>query len=355
MTPTTKKRGRTSNAQFPGTLPAIFATALLDSVARRGTRKEVLLADVGLAPDALTDPEAPLPLVTIFALWESAMRRLRSDGLPVAVAQTFALEDYPVLGFVVMTAASTREALARVARFHAIVSPSARWVIEESGEVVRLRWHREGPRTLGHRVSNESALAELVHAIRQAIGADIRPLATSFRHAAPADLRAHKAHFGPEIRWEAKVDELVFLRSLLDTIPRMANPSLSAHFDRQAERLLQKARDTDDLPLRVRHVVEHSLPSGEPASSRVAKQLAMSERTLRRSLATDGSSFRAIVEDVRKDRAALLLEDDRSSLAEIAIALGFSELSAFSRAFKRWTGRSPSEARGQMQRATQKL
>lgn len=346
----TKKVGGSSKARFPGTLPSIFATAIVEAAAQRGAPRKELLGDVGLVSKALSNPEAPLPVETIFALWESAMHRLRSDGLPIAVAQTFTLEDYPVLGFVVMTAATTRDALARVVRFHSIVSPAARWTVEESGEVVRLRWHREGPRTLGHRVANESALAEFVHATRQAVGARVTPIATSFRHAAPADHCAHRAHFGSEIRWEAKVDELVFLRSMLDAVPRMANPALSAHFDRQAERLMAKVNESDEVSLRVRHAVEDSLPSGEPVSSLVAKQLAMSERTLRRTLAMEGTSFREIVESVRKDRATLLLEDRRSSLAEIAVSLGFSELSAFSRAFKRWTGRSPSDARQRVQK-----
>src|SRR5262245_53877934 len=122
MGPTAKRGER---AEWPGTLPAVFAVTLLDAAVQRGAPRGAPLAAAQLGPEALTNLEAPLPLGAIFALWESAMRHLRDDGLPVAVAQRFALEDYPVLGFVVMTASTAREALARVVRFHALVSPSA--------------------------------------------------------------------------------------------------------------------------------------------------------------------------------------------------------------------------------------
>jgi AraC-like DNA-binding protein len=331
--------------RFPGTLPAIFVVRVVQEVARRRVPTAAILAEAGIPEASLADPEAPLPVTAVFAVYEVAMRRIRDDGLPVAIARTFSLEDVPVLGFAVMTAATGREGIARAIRFTSLVSTSGRWTLEERGDVARLRWHREGPRTLGHRLCNEAAVAELVHACRQSLGIDVRVLAASFRHPAPADLRAHHAHFGPQIRWGARADEVVFPRSTLDAVPRLANPALSAHFEQQASRMLVRASADAPLPLRVRHAVEHALPSGEPGAAHIARQLAMSERTLRRALAAEGSSFRAIVERARHDRARLLLQDRRASLAEIALSLGFSELSAFSRAFKRWTGQAPSEAR----------
>jgi AraC-like DNA-binding protein len=336
---------RRVKVRFPGTLPAIFALRVVHEAGRRGVPPAAFLSGAGLSETSLAEPEVRLSTNTVFAVYEIAMRRIRDDGLPVTIARMFALEDVPILGFAVMTAATSREAIARAIRFGSIVSTSGRWTLEERGDLARLRWHRDGPRTLGHRVANEAAVAEFVHATRQTLGAEVQALATSFRHAAPSDVRAHRAHFGPRIMWRADVDEVVFPRPMLDAVPRLSNPALSTHFERQAQRLLAQESADAPLPTRVRRAVEHALPSGEPAATLIAKQLAMSERTLRRALAAQGSSFRAIVEAARHDRARLLLEDPRASLAEIALSLGFSELSAFSRAFKRWTGRSPSDAR----------
>jgi AraC-like DNA-binding protein len=275
------------------------------------------------------------------------MRRVRDDGLPIAVARSFSLEQYPVLGFTVMTAATCRDAIVRVVRFGSIVTTSSRWTIEEVDDVARLRFLREGPRTLGHRVANESAVAEFVHAARQMLGSEAPPLSVSFRHPAPLDTRAHRNHFGSRIVWGADEDGLVFPGSMLDAVPRLSNPALFAHFEREAERALERSTSGATAVARVREAVLRALPSGEPDTARIAKQLAMSERTLRRTLAAEGSSFRAIVDRTRQERALLLLRSRQASLAEIALSLGFSELSAFSRAFKRWTGQSPREARDQ--------
>ncbi|HKO51522.1 MAG TPA: AraC family transcriptional regulator [Polyangiaceae bacterium] len=327
------------------TLPAVFLSALVRVAESRGAFKEIILAGAGVPPEALDTPEAPLPLSAIFGGWAAAMRALRDDGLPVHVARTFSIEHYSVLGFAVMTAASGREAIARVLRFTALLTDGGRWEMEETADALHARWLRTGERSLGHRAANESVLAEFVQLSRQILVGDLVPFAVSFRHAAPADTRSHTEHFGVSPRWQADADELVLPKSFLTAVPRFANPALSLHFESLAQRLLQDTSSASSTTARVRLAILDALPDGEPASTAIAKQLGMSERTLRRALANEQESFRALVEAVRKERASLLISDRRASLAEVAFSLGFSELSAFSRAFKRWHGCAPSEAR----------
>jgi len=313
---------------------------------QRGLRPAIVLAGAGVPAAVLELPDAPLPLEAIFGGWAAAMRALRDDGLPVHVARTVSIEHYSVLGFAVMTAATGREALARVVRFaQLITNQGGRWQIEEGPGALHARWLRSGARSLGHRVANESVLAEFLHVTRQILGADLAALAVSFQHAAPSNPSLHREHFGVSPRWQAEADELVLPKAVLTAVPRFANPALSRHFEAFAQRLLQTASSDVNTSARVRQGIVEALPDGEPASARIAKQLGMSERTLRRALANEGESFRGLVEAVRKERASLLISDPRASLAEVAFSLGFSELSAFSRAFKRWHGRAPSEVR----------
>jgi AraC-like DNA-binding protein len=322
--------------------------ALAQVVEARGVSKAIVLAGAGVPLEVLNTPEAPLPLEAIFGGWAAAMRAVRDDGLPVHVARTFSIEHYSVLGFAVMTAASGREAIARVLRFGALVTAGGRWEMEERSDALHARWLRAGQRTLGHRAANEAVLAEFLHVSRQILGADLQALAVSFRHAAPSDTRLHREHFGVTPSWQADADELVLPKSLLAAVPSFANPALSRHFESLAQRLLnlqQEASSASGTTARVRSAILEALPDGEPASTTIAKQLGMSERTLRRALANERASFTGLVEAVRKERAALLISDRSASLAEVAFSLGFSELSAFSRAFKRWHGRAPSEVR----------
>jgi AraC-like DNA-binding protein len=329
----------------PATLPAVFLAALVRVVEARGVSPALVLAGAGVPAGVLETPEALLPLEAIFGGWAAAMRAVRDDGLPVQVARTFSIEHYSVLGFAVMTAASGREALARVLRFGSLVTSGGRWEIEERAEALHARWLRPGPRSLGHRAANESVLAEFLQVSRQILGADLEALAVSFKHEAPADVALHAEHFGVAPRWRAEADELVLPKAILSAVPSFANPALSRHFEALAQRLLQAASSDLDTTARVRLAILEALPDGEPLATAIAKQLAMSERTLRRALANEGESFSGLVEAVRKERASLLIADPRASLAEVAFSLGFSELSAFSRAFKRWHGRAPSEVR----------
>jgi len=330
--------------EAPATLPAIFVSGVIERAAARGADRAALLAAAGASAESLRDPEAPVPLAMVFAAWEAVLRALRDPAFPVTFARSFSLEDYPVLGFAVMTAPSGREAIARLVRFGELVTTSGRWEVEERDDTLRFSWVRPGARTLGMRVTNESAVAELLQTTRQLLGTELRAFGASFRHRAPASVHAHDEHFGAPVRWGADEDGVVLPRALLDLVPRLANPGLSAYFEGRARSRIAQARTDETLAERVSRVVAEDLADSEPSLTRAAKRLGTSERTLRRALASDGVSFRTLVEDVRKTRAEALLADGRTSLAEVALVLGFSELSAFSRAFKRWTGRSPRDA-----------
>jgi AraC-like DNA-binding protein len=331
------------HAWAKATLPAIFVTGLIERAVERGGDRARLLAAAG--PSAHLPPDARVPLVDVFAAWEATMRAIRDPALPIAFAQGFALEHYPVLGFLAMTAPTIREAAAHMARFGDLVGTSGRWSTKEGADTVRMVWSRPGPRTLGHRVANESAVAELLHALRQVLGREVRVIAASFIHPAPTDVRAHDAHFGVKVRWGAGEDGLVVPRAVLDAVPRLANPALSAHFEERARSLLGEIRRGEALTDRVLCVVTGDLASGDVSMRRAARRLGTTERTLRRRLADEGLSFRALADEARRVRAEALLADGRTSLVEVALASGFSELSAFSRAFKRWTGKSPGDAR----------
>jgi AraC-like DNA-binding protein len=327
------------------TLPALFALEVIDEASRRGAQRQAMLSAAGLSGGELASPEAPIPLRSVLAVWEAAMRAVRDPGLPIAVAKRFSIEQYPVLGFAVMTAPTVREAIQRVVRFGALVSDSGKWELEEREEAAHLTWVRAGPLRLGHRVANESAIAEFFHAARQVIGPRAAALAVSFRHPKPEAVSAHQQHFGVRPAWGAPADKIVLPLALLDAAPRLANPALSDYFVRLGAERLKSQQAEETLQARVARTIAEELADGEPSLTRVARRLGLAERTLRRELSEEGVPFRALVESVRRERAEVLLKQ-AVSLAEIAFSLGFSDLSAFSRAFKRWTGRAPSQARG---------
>jgi AraC-like DNA-binding protein len=327
------------------TITAILAAKLVGSAARRGLDPNPLFGLLGLRSPAEATLERRVPIETYYELWAQVTRSLRDASLPVTLAESVRIEDFGVFGFALMTAASGREALSRTVRYVRLITDSGHWELMEGRRSARLRWCREGQRTLGHRLANESAIAELVHGMRQVVGAEFSPIVVTFRHRAPAEIAAHRRFFGCPIAFGADADGFEFDRSVLESVPRAANPAMGAYLDQQVASLLGRVPSDDDLVGRARQAIATALASGVPSSTRIAKNLGLSDRGFRRRLEERNTSFRALVADVRKTRADELLKSSRVTVGEVAFLLGFAGVDSFSRAFKRWSGASPSEFR----------
>jgi hypothetical protein len=291
------------------TLPAVFVLGVVEAAVALGASRTSLLAASGLAPGQLSTAEAPVPVSAVFATWEAAMRALHDPAFPIMYAKRFAVESYPLLGFAVMTAQTGREAFDRVLRFSSIVTTSGRLRTREEGDRLVVGWERDGARTLGHRVANEAVLAEVMTALRQTFGREVRAEGVRFRHAAPPRTKEHEAFFHARLAWEASEDALVLSRDVLDAVPRFANLAMAAYFEKEAAARLREIRRAESLSETVARLVEAHLVDGDPPVERIARQLGKSERTLRRDLAAEGAAYRPIVDHVRRARADVLLAD----------------------------------------------
>ncbi len=328
-----------------GTVIASFAMGVVAYARARGLELAPLFAAVGLDEDALRDPELRIPVDASFTIIAHVARALDEPALPVRLAEQRRIEDLRLVGFLVMTSTTSREAFERVIAYSALLSDSSRWLMDVGREGVTLRLERDGPRTLGHRLSNELAIGSLLHAHRVVGGRMVTPLRVVFRHSAPRDTTAHARFFGTAIEWTGAFDGLTLPLESLDGAPQTSNAELNAYLERQAQARLAALGTASSIATRVREVIVRELPSGPPGMQRVAKRLGQSERTIRRWLDDEGTSFRDQIDLVRKARAEELLPDRAIPLSQVAFLLGFSDPAAFSRAFRRWFDESPSEWR----------
>ena len=140
---------------------------------------------------------------------------------------------------------------------------------------------------------------------------------------------------------------LVLPRALLDRPLVSPNEGLFAYLERHAEALQARVAGSASLASRVRELLSARIRQGEPEQAAIAQALAMSERTLQRRLQDEGVTFAVLLDDVRADLGRMYLADPKLAIFEVAFLLGYSEPSAFNRAFRRWTGTSPSDFRRQ--------
>jgi AraC-like DNA-binding protein len=147
------------------------------------------------------------------------------------------------------------------------------------------------------------------------------------------------------LHFAGEMNAMVLRRDLLDTPLVRADPRLCVILDRQVRETLERLPKTTDLSERVRQIVAEKLTAGEPKIGEIARGLGMSARTLQRQLDRDGTKFRELIDALRRELAVSHLKEKEIPIAEVAFLLGFSEASAFHRAFKRWSGQTPAEFR----------
>jgi AraC-like DNA-binding protein len=187
-------------------------------------------------------------------------------------------------------------------------------------------------------------MADVLNAARIALGPMIQPTRVSFRHAPPADIRAHAETFGPGLRFDDEHTEIVFARELLDLPLGTAQPDLHALIEHRMVAAGLEQPTTPTVADATRAALCAGLAHGAPRAAEVAAVLHMSERTLHRRLAAEGVHLHQLLDDVRRQQALDLLGHTDLATKEIAAALGFASARSFHRAFRRWTGSSPRQA-----------
>ncbi len=306
---------------------------------------EDLLASVGLSAhaDPFTAMREAIDSEAYYGLIERAARE-DDDGLPFRYAEVVRPDDFAALGLALKTARTVGDSLQRLVRYILVLTDTLEYqlVNVEGARMFVLRGRPNHRR--GARLANESALAAVTSVMRQVAAARVTPDAVSFRHPPPATVAPHRAFFGCPVRFGAEIDALRFGEGALATPTRLGDEGLSAflltHLDEVRERQADRS-----VAARVQGAVVDALPDGLPRASQVARRLGMSARTLQRRLGQDGQSFQALADGARRDAAESLLVGGDHSLAEVAFLTGFSDQSAFQRAFKRWTGRTPAAFR----------
>ena len=326
-------------------VPTIASGALrkvLASFAALGVDANEVCAELGLDRSAVDDADARFPIAPLHATWEALLRRKPRPGSSVIVAQEYAPGDYGLVGFVAMNCDTLGEGLAHVVRYVGLWTDDPEMRLEEGG-TLRVIYRTPFADGVGLRTATEAAPAELLHGARLLTQAPIVPVEVRFTHAAPDDASVHEKFFQCPVRFGQRDTAMVFRPEDLALKLPKADAQLGAFLRTMANDALERKAGAAPTELdQVKRMIAQEQHRGVPTLDRVAKRLATSERTLRRRLEQSGTSFRNVLDDTRAELARSYVKDERLPLTEVAFLLGFSEPSAFHRAFKRWTDTTPS-------------
>ncbi|MCB0993494.1 MAG: AraC family transcriptional regulator ligand-binding domain-containing protein [Acidimicrobiales bacterium] len=265
-------------------------------------------------------------------------------GFPFRYAAALAADDLGALGLALKTAQTLEGSLERLVRYVLVLSDTLEYELTDAsdGRVFALTGRPHHRR--GAALANECALAAVVSMLRQVHGSRLTPDAVMFRHLGPLDRSHHDDFFGCPVSFATDTDGLRLSDAVLNQPTRLADDGLSAYLLNRLDEL--KARTSQrSLVDDVRAAIADALPDGQPSKSRIARRLGMSERTLHRHLADHGETFQTITTRARREAAQALLDSTDHSLADIGFLTGFADQTAFTRAFKRWTGHTPAAYR----------
>ena len=304
--------------------------------------KDAMLRSIGVEPNDPVDPSHMVPADEYYTLLEKLARKdVNGTTLPLRAGAAMRCDDYNAFGLAWKSAANLRGSYERAERYARVLTNVATYELEAVADGAHMHLHRTGDRRLGMRLSNEATIASIASISRQVSTKEFKPLAVYFKHRAPESIQGHEAYFGCPVYFDSDRDALLVSNESLLVPNQLGDASISKFFDTHLETELSKFDDNQSLDQRLRIHISRSLSEGVPAISDVAGHFGMSGRTLQRRLLELGYSYQTLVDESRRKLAERLLRQTDYSLADVSFMTGFSEQSAFTRAFKRWSGQTP--------------
>ena len=322
-------------------------TGLLEAMRDAGADPDQVLRTFELEPSVLADVDGFIPCSVFARILEEAARATGDDCFGLHFGERFNPKNIGPLAYAALNSPTVGEADAQVARYIKLYNQAGEASVIIEGQRAYMRYVLTGLDIPTARQQNEYGMAVRLNAIRTMVGSQWAPLEVQFAHEAPADISEHQRIFSAPVLFGYPTNNFVVECEFLERQVPAADTRLFGIMKRYLERVLEEMPQEEGGLFSVRRAVAESLRDGEPSLARVAKKLAMSPRTLQRQLNEQGVKFKNLVNDTRRRFALIYLRDRRNALTEIAFLLGYSDASAFNRAFKRWTGLAPSAYRAQ--------
>lgn len=329
---------------------ATWAQVITRTLEASGIAAAPLLRDAGIRGGHLHDPNQRIALQAMSALWRAAQRVSNDECFGLLVARHSYPTDFHGLYFAAQSSSTLNEALDRGVRYAPVITTSAALRVVRGPHTTRMVYGvAEGAQV--EQVATEASIACAVRFTRQT-WVDL-PVVHAVRLArpSPTDPQRWAQLLGCPVRFDAGENAIEYNSRWLDTPLSTANQAVARGLDSVLNDYLERQQRLN-LPERVRGAIVRDLPLGEVLQSRVADELGMSVRNLHRHLLKHATSFKALLDESRRQLAFSYLRQSDCSINEICYRLGFNEPSSFNRAFRRWTGESPGKWRRDDQPAT---
>jgi AraC-like DNA-binding protein len=330
----------------PGTIAICFVAAALESVRARGLDAEGLLRQVGLSPGLLQSPQTRVSAKHYGALWRLVALTL-DDEFFGQDSRRMKAGSFAMICHSVLNCKTLGSAIDRNLRFYALILDDIYGKLNLDGAEASITLHDTAA---PQRVFAHEVLLMLLHGVAcWLVGRRIPIKRAQFSYEEPAHSGEYRLMYSTSIDFRAPHTSIIFDAAFLE-LPIVQNERTVKEFLRNApENILLKYKNGSSLGARIRRRLRQSLPGDLPEFEALAEEMNMTPATLRRRLHEEGTFYQSIKDQLRRDLAIGYLSHSKRSAMDIGLELGFSERSAFHRAFKKWTGATPGEFRRRSQ------
>lgn len=319
---------------------AAAANGLGDFIAQTGGQPEVVFERIGVDPACLGDKRTALDLADYVAMMEEAARATRHDNFGLWFGQRYRPEMLGLIGEIALAAPTLGSAIEHLAQWFPWHQQATETRLARRGEFLRLEYRILDGSIVDRRQDAELTMGMFANVFRACLGPHWAPEAVLFEHARPMAWREHETAFDAEARWSQGTNALVFRdRGLSRPMPAGDLSRLQSLTSDLAA--VAGSCGAPSFVDRLRGEIRRRLATGEVGIDEVAETLAIPSWTLQRRLAGYGATFSGLIEQTRRELARHYLAQVHLPLGDVAFLLGYSEPSAFSRAFTRWYGTSP--------------
>ena len=339
-------------------VPGVYMRVLANVVRQLGYNERSLYEGMSFTPADLKSNDSRVFVTDAIVMTERALALAGREGLSFLLARELRVTIHGTLGFAALTSPTLEGALDSVRRYLQLRVPFLAMTLTDTGEQVMVRLKTEFDMPSPYNFLAETVSATLIMLTEQLIDREdaaekgyelhygkLPGVKVQLSAPEPAYYRSFSPHLPVRFEYGQEQEALIFPKGLLKARMRLADADASQMAREQCEFELQKAlKDQGDIAYAVRNML-HMTPGPLPSLEAIAERFCVSSRTLKRRLADKDTTYREIVESVLKDRAIQLLRYTNQSVSEIAFELGYADLSNFSRAFRKWTGKSAGEFR----------
>ena len=329
----------------PSKVLASATTGIVEKITSCRADVDSIFGRVGIDTSDISNPINELNLVQYCSLFNLAAEVTGNDNFGLEFGHTFAPKQLGPLGYSAITSPTLASALKNLVKYFSAHQTQTNFGLLHDSNILWLYYSIYDPRIINQRQDAELSLGMFCNIFKSALGNQWSPLEIRFEHERPDNYEQHEKCFGTTVRFGRRTNAIAFRREDLDVRMPQQDPYLFTIIRSFLESRCQSIDDPEDFATVVRNQIKLHLGDDLPTIKDVARIFGLSSTKFQKQLKAHGLTFPTLLSAARQELALHYMNDSSMPLTNIAYNLGYSELSAFSRAFRNWTGMSPQRYR----------